>query len=276
MAIYRTVSLSFWTDSKVDDDFTPEDKYFMLYLLTNPHTKISGCYEIGIKQFERETGYNSDTIERLIKRMEDVHNVIRYCKETKEVLILNWNKYNWCGNSSKLLLAVHKEAEKIKCVDFKDYILNKIQTPDYKYPDKKKSSETSVSATASETVTASVTETETDVSIGYGYPIEKTDSTKVNADFDRLWNIYPKKKGKKTAFTAYERAIKKGVSNDVIEKAIYAFIADCKRNNTADRYIPYGGTWFNQERWNDSYDSAGIAVENYDGGENILDELGDF
>ena len=105
---------------------------------------------------------------------------------------------------------------------------------------------------------------------------ERTNAHALASDFDKLWNIYPKKKGKKTAFTAYERAIKKGVSNDVIEKAIYAFIADCKRNNTADRYIPYGGTWFNQERWNDSYDSAGIAVENYDGGENILDELGDF
>ena len=106
---------------------------------------------------------------------------------------------------------------------------------------------------------------------------ERTNAHALASDFDKLWNIYPKKKGKKTAFTAYERAIKKGVSNDVIEKAIYAFIADCKRNNTADRYIPYGGTWFNQERWNDSYESTGInAVDNYDGGENILDELGDF
>lgn len=27
MAIYRNVQLSFWTDNKVEDDFTPEDKY---------------------------------------------------------------------------------------------------------------------------------------------------------------------------------------------------------------------------------------------------------
>ena len=33
MAIYRNVSMNFWTDSKVDDEFTPEEKYFMLYLL---------------------------------------------------------------------------------------------------------------------------------------------------------------------------------------------------------------------------------------------------
>ena len=43
MAVFRTISNSFWTDSKVDDTFTPEDKYFYLYLLTNPHTNICGC-----------------------------------------------------------------------------------------------------------------------------------------------------------------------------------------------------------------------------------------
>ena len=46
MAIYRNVSMSFWTDSKVADDFTAEDRYFYLYLFTNPHTNLCGCYEI--------------------------------------------------------------------------------------------------------------------------------------------------------------------------------------------------------------------------------------
>jgi len=40
MAIYRNVQLNFWTDSKVEDDFTQEDKYFYLYLITNPQTNI--------------------------------------------------------------------------------------------------------------------------------------------------------------------------------------------------------------------------------------------
>ena len=28
MASYRSVYTTFWTDTKVSDDFTPEDKYF--------------------------------------------------------------------------------------------------------------------------------------------------------------------------------------------------------------------------------------------------------
>ena len=62
----------------MDEDFTPEDKYFYLYLLTNPHTNICGCYEIGFKQMAKDTGYNEETVRRLINRLETVHDVIRY------------------------------------------------------------------------------------------------------------------------------------------------------------------------------------------------------
>lgn len=42
MATYRQIYISFWSDTKVCDDFSPEDKYFYIYLLTNPHTNICG------------------------------------------------------------------------------------------------------------------------------------------------------------------------------------------------------------------------------------------
>ena len=121
MAVFRTISNSFWTDSKVDDTFTPEDKYFYLYLLTNPHTNICGCYEISNKQMSRETGYNEDTIKRLIERFEKVHDVIRYNPDTKEMLILNWHKYNWT-KSEKLKTAVEKVVGHIKCQEYAEYI----------------------------------------------------------------------------------------------------------------------------------------------------------
>lgn len=121
MAYYRTLHLSFWTDAKVDDDFTPEDKYFYLYLLTNPSTNLVGCYEISAKQMVKETGYNEDTVFRLLKRMEEVHGVARYDKRTKEVLILNWHKYNWT-KSPKFIAAAEKEAKSIKNDTFREYI----------------------------------------------------------------------------------------------------------------------------------------------------------
>lgn len=127
MANYRSVSLSLWTDSKFDDDFTPEDKYFWLYLLTNPHTTMCGCYEVSKKQIERELGYNWDTIQRLLDRMEKKHKVIRYNSETKEILVLNWYKYNW-SRSAKLLKALRGDAKRVKSDDFRTFVQEKIDS----------------------------------------------------------------------------------------------------------------------------------------------------
>jgi hypothetical protein len=154
MAGYRNISVSFWTDSKVDDDFTPEDKYFYLYLMTNPHTSICGCYEISMKQMERETGYNTDTVKRLLSRMEEMHNVIRYSATTKEVLILNWWKYNW-SSSSKVKNAVVSVAEHIKHEPFKRYVIDRVSIR-YGY-----GMDTTDTESVSDTVSDTVTETET-------------------------------------------------------------------------------------------------------------------
>lgn len=123
MAIYRNVQLSFWTDRKVEEDFTPEDKYFYLYLFTNPHTNLCGCYELGIRQAVRETGYNEDTILRLIDRFENVHGVISYDKKTKEILILNWHKYNWT-KSGEFMKGLDKHINNVKSDEFRDYLLD--------------------------------------------------------------------------------------------------------------------------------------------------------
>ena len=62
MAIYRSIRMTFWTDTKIAEDFTPEDRYFYLYLMTNPHTNLPGCYEISIKQMSKDLGYEVETV----------------------------------------------------------------------------------------------------------------------------------------------------------------------------------------------------------------------
>ncbi len=121
MAIYRSISMTFWTDSKIAEDFTPEDKYFYLYLMTNPLTNLPGCYEISIRQMSIDTGYTKETIQKLLNRMVEVHNVVRYSPETREILLLNWGKYNW-NNSPKLRKCVEEQIKYIKNKDFKTYV----------------------------------------------------------------------------------------------------------------------------------------------------------
>ena len=118
MAIYRNISMGFWTDTKVVDEFSPEDKYFMLYCLTNQYTNLCGCYEISIKQIVRDTGYNEETIEKLLDRFNNKYQVIEYDKTNKELYISNWFKYNWT-KSEKLDKPLLNEIQKIKTTRFK-------------------------------------------------------------------------------------------------------------------------------------------------------------
>ena len=160
MAIYRNVQLSFWTDNKVEDDFTPEDKYFYLYLLTNPQTNICGCYEVSYSQMTRQTGYNKETIQRLLERFEKVHNVVRFCKETKEILILHWYRYNW-SKSEKTLVGVENVAKHIKTDEFREYVFSIVESIRNDTPTMGHICpiQASVSDTDTDTVSGSITDT---------------------------------------------------------------------------------------------------------------------
>lgn len=118
---FNIVDAAFWTDPVVVDDFTPEDKYFYLYLLTSPHANVSGCYAISFKQMADELGYSKDTVERLVERFVSVHKVVDYDKDNKEILIHKWGKYHWT-TSDKYIVALNKKIAMIKTERFRKYL----------------------------------------------------------------------------------------------------------------------------------------------------------
>ncbi|MBX9012635.1 helix-turn-helix domain-containing protein [Ligilactobacillus murinus] len=78
-------------------------------------------------------------------------------------------------------------------------------------------------------------------------------------DFEKLWKLYPKKSGKPKAFSAYKRAIKKGVTNKEIQTGIVNYLTQIKVQRTNKQYIKQGSTWFNGECWNDEYNVGGSS-----------------
>ena len=132
MALYRNIHLSFWQDTKVTDDFTPEDRYFYLYLLTNPHTNLCGCYEISIKQMANEMGYDAKKVGKLIDRFSFTHNLIRYARSEREILIFHWSKYNWTS-SEKFRKPLLQEIQNVKADDFREYLLKLFDGENVKY-----------------------------------------------------------------------------------------------------------------------------------------------
>lgn len=164
MGVYRTICVSFWTDPKVVD-FSAEDRYIMLYLLTNPHANITGCFEINFRQMAFETGHSTESIVCIIKRLAETHKIIRYCQETSEILILNWYKYNWSGGSPNVIKAVINAAESIKNDSFRDYVLLKANS----FGKKEERSKEEITVN-SNTVNSN---SNIIVGIGYEYPIDR-------------------------------------------------------------------------------------------------------
>ena len=121
MAEYRVVKMCFWNDTKVQDELSPEDKYFYLYLLTNPYTNLCGCYELSLNKAAIELGYNKETIVKLINRFVNDYKLICYSESTKEVLIINWAKNNWSA-SPKYITSVEKVINQIKEDKYKAYL----------------------------------------------------------------------------------------------------------------------------------------------------------
>ncbi len=114
MAKYRFVHTEFWTDAKVIEEMTPEDKFFYLYLLTNPHTTQCGIYQITKKQAAFEMGYSIESVRSLFERFENHFDLIRYNENTREVAIRNWAKYNIKNAGKPVVDCVVAEMSKIK------------------------------------------------------------------------------------------------------------------------------------------------------------------
>lgn len=127
MAVYRTIHTCFWTDPKVAEDFTANERLLYLFLLTGPSTNLSGCYEITTKQISFFTGLNNP--KDLLKSLQKKHGVISYSEATKEVLILNWWHYNWTG-SEKFRKALYDDITSIKEPAFRDYLMKRFLSPD--------------------------------------------------------------------------------------------------------------------------------------------------
>jgi len=111
MAAFRKISVTFWSDSFIGD-LTPEQKYFYLYLMTNDKTTQCGIYETSIRKICFDTGYNSETVLKLLDFFQE-KNKIRFSKETNEIALLNWVKFN-DSNSPKVLSCVEKELKNVK------------------------------------------------------------------------------------------------------------------------------------------------------------------
>ena len=124
MAVYRHIHIDYWQDGFVLD-LTPEEKYFYIYLMTNSKTSQCGLYELPKRIIETETGYNRETVDKLLNRFIDYKKIV-YCEETREVFLMNWIKHNKIV-SPKVKKCVYEELKKIKSMDLVNLFFNQCE-----------------------------------------------------------------------------------------------------------------------------------------------------
>lgn len=73
-------------------------------------------------------------------------------------------------------------------------------------------------------------------------------------EFDLLWNMYPKKSGRKDALRHYKAAKKQGVTFAEVRDGIMAYKNYIEKTGTEKQFIKMGSTFFCQRSWEDDYE----------------------
>ena len=108
------VSTEFWNNPvHMEKEMSPEDKYFYLYLLTNPHTTQIGIYRITKIQMAFDLGYPLEC-HSLMDRFELHHKLICYNPETRELAIKNWGKDNLHKGGKPIMDCIFSELKGVR------------------------------------------------------------------------------------------------------------------------------------------------------------------
>ena len=84
---------------------------------------------------------------------------------------------------------------------------------------------------------------------------KKINKKNLENEFNELWELYPRKQGKKKALDKYIQCIKNNITNyEIVKQGIINYNRHIEKNKVSSKYIKQGSTWFNQECWNDQYD----------------------
>lgn len=210
MAIFRKVHVTFWRDEFVES-LTPEQKFFYLYLLTNDRTTQCGIYEITLKQMCYDTGYNEDTIKKLISYFIETGKV-RYSINTKEMALKNWGKYN-DSNSPKVRACIEKELLKVKDIVLIQYIYS-IDTHTQEEQEEEKE--------------------------------QDKEQEQVNIDFEWFWNDYDKKIGDKQKLKKKWNKL-----TDEERQNAMNYIELYKESQPNKQFRKNPETFLNNKSWND-------------------------
>jgi len=105
--MYRTIDAKFWSDPKVKK-LAPTAKLLFLYLVTNPHTHVSGIYHLPAVVMAYETGLEMADLDTLCDTLSRT-GFVRFDTENEVVWVKNMMLYQGIGDKNIRSAAFHLE-----------------------------------------------------------------------------------------------------------------------------------------------------------------------
>ena len=248
---YSKIERSFWETDEARE-LTPEEKYFWMYLQTNANVNTLGCYAFRMRKAMDETGYNRETLEKLLQRMEQVLRIL-YDEGTKEVFLLHWAEGNW-NKKTATLRALAADLKEIQSKTLKETVKtlllkNGIFTED----EVEKAEKTAPSAQERNEKEQQGTTGNKRSGEGEGEGEGEKIYTSKSAEFFLFWKEYPNKKNKQTAMARWDRM---RVTAGLYEKIMEGLKRAQRSREWAEqdgRYIPHPASWLHAGGWENEY-----------------------
>lgn len=120
-----------------------------------------------------------------------------------------------------------------------EYIVSEVQISDFPYADFQHTEKQHAENSTQSNTNTSITN------------LSKNED--IYTEFEKLWNLYPRKQGKDKAFGYYKKARKSGTTYEEVEVGIQAYITYIRVNEIEAQYVKMGSTFFSQKAWSDDW-----------------------
>lgn len=124
------IRTEFWRNPVVLEEMTPEDKYFYLYLKTNPSTTQIGIYKITKMEMALQLGYSIESVQALLNRFINYFGLIRYNSDTRELAIKDWGKENLNKGGKPVIDCIISELKEVTDTTLIEYVAQNISKED--------------------------------------------------------------------------------------------------------------------------------------------------
>ncbi len=117
MTVRRVVPTSFWRSLEALDHYSQEERYFALYLMTNPKCSQVGIYSLPKRLIAFETGFTLDRVEELLQRFSGDFKKIAYSHTHQEVTLLHSLSYSIFVGGRPVMDLLEKELSLVQDSD---------------------------------------------------------------------------------------------------------------------------------------------------------------